>query len=102
MKKMKTIQAINMEFYKTRIFEERPKWDKSWSENVNYSDASSEEAGSSGRKTVRSWQGREMESPNQKHAQFKNKQTNKTNGQEIEPKGYMEHCKETKLTKPME
>lgn len=78
MKKMKTIQAIKMEVYKTRIFEERPKWDKSWNENVNYSDDSSEEAGSSGRKTVRSWQGRETESPNQKHSQFKNKQTKPT------------------------
>lgn len=40
----KQIQAIKMEFYKTRIFEERPKWDKSWSEDVTYSDESSEES----------------------------------------------------------
>lgn len=33
-----------MEFYKTGIFEERPKWDKSWNENVNYSDDNSEES----------------------------------------------------------
>lgn len=54
-----------MEFYKTRIFEERPKWDKSWNENVNYSDDSSEESPAnrldqveerlSGRDKVESW-----------------------------------------------